>query len=300
MKKHLVTLMLLFCAAATAWAAKPVAKHVIFIGLDGWGAYSVEKADMPTVKSLMDGGCWTLEKRTVLPSSSAPNWASMFMGVPTELHGYTQWGSQTPELPSRVTGRHGISPTIFEVLRNQSPKAEIGVVHEWDGIKYLVDTLSLSYRGQGVATDGLAATDMTTDLAERYIIDKKSRLLAVCIDEPDHVGHSVGHDTPDYYATLHWLDGYIARIVEATRKAGIYDDTIFILTSDHGGIDKGHGGITMAEMQCPFIILGKGVRKGGRFDESMMQYDVAATIAYALGLEQPQVWTGRPMTQVFR
>ena len=32
----------------------------------------------------------------------------------------------------------------------------------------------------------------------------------------------------------------------------------------------------------------------------MMQYDTAATIAYIFGLRQPQVWTGRPMTQVFK
>mgnify|MGYP002227408259 FL=1 len=36
------------------------------------------------------------------------------------------------------------------------------------------------------------------------------------------------------------------------------------------------------------------------FHESMMQYDVASTIAYIFGLQQPQVWIGRPMTQVFK
>ena len=99
------------------------AGHVVLIGLDGWGAYSVPKADMPVVKSMMEHGCYTLQKRTVLPSSSAPNWASMFMGVPTELHGYTQWGSKTPELSSRVTGEHGILPTVFTVCRDALPDA---------------------------------------------------------------------------------------------------------------------------------------------------------------------------------
>ena len=37
-------------------AAEPLAEHVIFIGLDGWGAYSLPQADMPNVKSLMDKG----------------------------------------------------------------------------------------------------------------------------------------------------------------------------------------------------------------------------------------------------
>ena len=271
---------------------KAIAKHVVLIGLDGWGAYSVPKAEMPTVKQLMADGSYTLEKRSVLPSSSAVNWASMFMGAGPELHGYTEWGSQTPELPSRVLNEHGIFPTVFQLLREARPHAEIGCLHQWGGIKYLVDTLALSHREQ-LQPEALCSA------AEKYIKEKQPDLLAVCFDEPDHVGHAIGHDTPEYYAKLKELDAYIARIVQAVKDAGIADETIFILTSDHGGINKGHGGKTMQEMQSPFIICGKGVKKGLEFHESMMQYDVAATIASVFGLQQPQVWVGRPMVQVF-
>ena len=53
-------------------------------------------------------------------------------------------------------------------------------------------------------------------------------------------------------------------------------------------------------METPFIIAGKNVKKGGIFDESMMQFDTAATIAHIFNLKQPQVWIGRPMVQVFK
>lgn len=43
-----------------------------------------------------------------------------------------------------------------------------------------------------------------------------------------------------------------------------------------------------------------GIKAGGEFSESMMQYDVASTMAYIFGLETPQVWIGRPMKQVFK
>ena len=283
--------------AATADAASPKAKHVIYIGLDGWGAYSVSKADMPAVKELMEKGCYTLKKRTVWPSSSAVNWASMFMGAGPELHGYTEWGSQTPELPSRVILKHNIFPTIFQIYRDANPDAEIGVLSEWGGIQFLVDTLSTSHHA--VAPDYNKYPTALCEMAEKYIKEKKPALAAVVFDNPDHVGHVIGHDTPEYYAKLHEIDGYIARIVKAVEEAGMLDETIFIITSDHGGINKGHGGKTMLEMETPFIIAGKGIRQGGEFQESMVQYDVAATIAYIFGLQQPQVWTGRPMTQVF-
>ena len=137
-------------------------------------------------------------------------------------------------------------------------------------------------------------------MAEKYIKEKQPALLAVCFDNPDHVGHQAGHDTPAYYAKLKELDRYVSRIVQAVKDAGMYKETIFILTADHGGINKGHGGKTMQEMQTPFILCGKNVKKGLEFKESMMQYDVAATIAYIFGLKQPQVWIGRPMKQAFR
>lgn len=296
--KLLATLVALFIAHGTIIAQSPKAGHVILIGMDGWGSYSVEKADMPNVKTLMKNGCYTLKKRSVLPSSSAVNWASMFMGAGPEIHGYTEWNSRVPELPSRVVNEHNIFPTIFSELRKANPKAETGALYEWEGIKYVVDTLALSYHAQ--APDYTKYPTALCDMACKYIKEKKPTLAAICFDNPDHVGHSIGHDTPAYYEKLKELDGYIGRIIEATKAAGIYNNTIFILTSDHGGINKGHGGKTMQEMESPFIIAGKNVKKGGAFNESMMQFDCASTIAAIFGLKQPQAWIGRPMMQVFK
>lgn len=296
-KRILLCLMMLglFMGNVTA---KRIAKHVVLIGLDGWSSTGYEKAEMPTTKALAEQGCFTLQKRSVLPSSSAVNWATMFMGAAPEIHGYTQWNSRTPELPSRVIYKNNIFPTVYQLLRDADPKAEIGVIYEWIGIKFIVDTLSLNYFD--IAADYEKNPEHLCNQAEKYIKEKKPTLFAICYDNPDHVGHGIGWQTPEYFDKLKELDKYIARIVAAIKEAGMYDDTIIIITADHGGIERGHGGKTMDEMETPFIIAGKGVRKGGKFSESMMQYDVASTIAYVFGLKQPQAWIGRPMTQVFK
>lgn len=298
MVRVICALAFLFLCADASFAAKGKAKHVVLIGLDGWGAYSVNKAEMPNVKKLMNDGSYTLKKRSVLPSSSAVNWASMYMGAGPELHGYTEWGSQTPELPSRVLDKDGIFPTVFGLLREADPKAEIGCICEWGGIRYVVDTLALNYDKH--VKEASKDPDATARYAVEYIKKSRPALVNIVFDNPDHVGHASGHDTPDYYAVLTKLDGYVGQIVEAVKEAGMLDDTIFIITADHGGIKKGHGGKTMEEMETAFIISGKGVKKGYEFTESMMQFDVASTIAYIFGLKQPQVWIGRPMKQVFK
>ena len=110
--------------AATSQQAGKV-EHVVLIGLDGLAGNTVEAADMPTLKAMMAEGAWTLKSRSVLPSSSAVNWAATYMGVPTEMHGYHTWGSRVPDFPSIEVGENGIVPTIFTATAEcQQTRAE--------------------------------------------------------------------------------------------------------------------------------------------------------------------------------
>ena len=284
--------------AATQKADNKKAAHVLLIGIDGWGAYSVPKAhDIPNIRQLMADGCYTLKKRCVLKSESAINWASMFNGAPTEMHGYTDWNSRVPEIPSAAVNKRNIYPTIFSIIREQMPNATTGCLAEWDGIKYLVDSLAIDY--VDVASNYEKDDTQLTRMAEKYIKKSKPTFLAVCYDQIDHVGHAIGHDTPDYYRVLAHIDVQVGRLVQALKDAGIYDDTIIMLTADHGGIGRSHGGQTLMEMEIPFIICGKNVKKGQLITDTMIQYDTAATIAEVFGLQRPQSWRGVPMYSVF-
>jgi len=102
------------------------------------------------------------------------------------------------------------------------------------------------------------------------------------------------------HVVLIGLDGYIGRIIQTQKDADIYDDTIILITSDHGGIKKGHGGKTLTEMETPFIICGKNIKHGGEFKETMMQFDTATTIADIFTLQIPQAWRGQSMKQIFK
>ncbi|MCC8144941.1 MAG: alkaline phosphatase [Bacteroidales bacterium] len=274
------------------------ANHVVFIGLDGWTARSLAQADMPHVKSLMENGSYTLKKRSALPSSSAINWASMFMGAGPELHGYTQWGSKVPELEPRITTHYGIFPSIWGLFRDQYPDAKIGYFYQWEGLKYLAEMSAMSVEEHTTVAEGSEenAAEKTVLNGCKYIEEAKPNLIGILVDEPDHTGHAFGFDSPEYIAILSELDSYVGKIIESVKKAGIYDETIFIVTSDHGGIDKNHGGKTMNEMETAFIMCGKGIKKNHEITESMMQYDVASTLASIFDIEQPQVWIGRPIT----
>ena len=311
MKKIALTMMTLIgllWASCSSQETKTIAKakHVIMIGIDGWASTNFDQAPMPTVKELMAQGSYTLKKRSVLPSASAINWASIFMGAGTESHGYTKWNSQIPEIPSSALNSHGIFPTIYSTLKEKKPEAKTGIIIDWDGVKYVIDTLAVddvmlrNHGGYGTEYgEGYGDPFDYTEEALTYIKEQKPTFFTVYYGGLDEAGHTYGWYTDKYYAFETVLDKCIASIVQATKDAGIYDDTIFVLTADHGGIDKGHGGITLEEMYTPFIVYGKGIRQGFEMTDAMMQYDVTATIAYLLGLKAPQAWVGRPMLSIF-
>ena len=168
--KKLLFLLMAVSLAFNVSAGRPKAKHVVLFAIDGWGGYSVPKAkNIPNIRKIMDSGCFTLHSRSTLPSSSAINWASMFMGAGTEMHGYTEWNSRTPEIPSFCVNERGIFPTIFSVIREQMPEAETGCLMEWVGIKYLIDSAAVNC----VEVLDESQQSLLCERAERYILEKK-------------------------------------------------------------------------------------------------------------------------------
>ena len=121
--------------------------------------------------------------------------------------------------------------------------------------------------------------------------------MFIHLNEPDGVGHGIGHDTPEYYKELKNVDRRIGLIYQAIEEAGIADETIFMLSSDHGGTGKGHGGKSPEEIYIPWIIEGRGIKKNHEISDLIMTYDTAATIAWIFGLDMPQVWRGKPVLE---
>lgn len=269
-------------------------KHVILIGSDGFGAYAFENADIPVLRSMMREGSWTLKARSVLPSSSAPNWSSMVMGAGPELHGYTTWGSKRPDMPARVLDEYGMFPSVYALLRKQKPGSEIGVIYEWEGIGNLFPKAAVNH------DENPSGDIAVTKAATTYIKEKQPTFLFIHLHDVDSVGHKIGHGTPEYYAAIERTDAHIGTILQSIKDAGIEKNTIVLFTADHGGVNKGHGEISMKEMQIPWIVKGPRILKNKEITESVMTFDTAATIADFLKLKTPQVWIGRRVQGIFK
>jgi predicted AlkP superfamily pyrophosphatase or phosphodiesterase len=267
-------------------------KHVFLIGLDGWGAYSFAKSNMPTVEEIIAGGSHTLKALAVMPSITIPNWASMFMGAGPDVHGYNTnplGNDNPPVVDSPIIDRYGIFPSIFTLLKEERPNCKVAFFFEKPKIGYLCpDNVIDEKRHLDLSIGGPAI-----DAVVSYIENEKPNFAAIIFLEPDETGHRIGHDTTEYYDQLNKLDGYIAQIIQAIKNAGIWEDSIIIFSADHGGIGRGHGNDTPVEREIPVILAGPNIYSAYEITEPVMTYDIAATIAGIFQLETPPFWVGK-------
>ena len=88
------------------------------------------------------------------------------------------------------------------------------------------------------------------------------------------------------------IDGIINSVVGACVQAGIIENTLLVITSDHGGHGKTHGQPLMSDIETPFLLFGKGIIPG-EIKDPLMQYDVASVLADFLSLKKPVAWRGK-------
>lgn len=285
------------CVPSSAETIEDNTDHVIILAFDGWGASSFEAAEMPFLKSMLPESAWTLHKRSILPTSSACNWASMFKGAGPEAHGYIDWDTSKPAFNITYADTKGNFPSLFSVYREAYPERETGYLYQWEGMRYLFDMEDFSYTQQFPLSE--AGSDAMRDAAISYILEKKPSLAFFAWDYPDHTGHTTGWYTGAYMNELSHIDSIIEGIVNACKEAGIFDNTLFVITSDHGGHDKVHGQAVMSDLETPFMLFGKGVCPG-EIQLPLMQYDVAAILADYLYLDQPVCWRGKTPQGIFK
>jgi hypothetical protein len=292
----LVALLAGMAGAAGAYASEArKAGHVIIIGVDALSPDGVMKADTPTLHDMMKRGSWSMHARGVLPTTSGANWASIIGGAGPEQHGVTSNDWQVGEFnfPASVTGSGGFFPSIFQVLTDQKPEWELGSIYHWDGFGNLYDHRFVDYDVHG------KDEDETTALAVNYIKTKQPEFLFVHLDHVDHAGHAHGHGTPLFYEAVAKADKLIDKIRQATVEAGIADETVILVTSDHGGVGKGHGGESLAELEIPWIAYGKDINPG-QLDLPINTFDTTATVAWLLGAKIPFAWLGRAVTPILK
>jgi len=292
MRTFFFKMLVLVLASFSAVAQKTPAR-VLIIGLDGFSAEGFEKVKHPNLDKMIADGVLSLTTRPVMPSVTLPNWTSHMTGSGPEEHGITSndWTIAKHTLTPLLTDKDGYYPSIFKVLKEQKPAAKIAYYYNW---KELINPINKTYLDEVSFEEKDEYKENYLKAYDFMVKNKKSPSLVFLYSvHTDHAGHGFGWMSPQYVKAIEEADVAIGVLLDKLKAAGIYNDTHIMFITDHGGINKGHGGVTMNEMQVPWAITGPQIKKRGLITEFNSNKNTALVLAKIFGLSKlPESWTG--------
>jgi len=287
-----------------SFSAPVYAQHgqrVVIIGLDGFSAEGYQAAKHPNIDKLVSAGVLSLTTRPVMPSVTLPNWTSHLTGSGPEEHGVTsnKWTVNNHELAPLDSDKAGYYPSIFKVLKEQVPNVKTSFFYNWADLinafnKNYMDEVSFEYNDK---------YDSNYQKAYDFIIQNKNEPTFVFLYSvhTDHAGHTYSWMSPQYINAIEAADTAIGIFLDKLKTAHLYDDTYFLLITDHGGIKDGHGGVSMHEMQVPWAITGPSIKKQGLSNFYNSNKNTALVIAKIFNIKNiPESWTGVVPKGIFK
>ena len=299
-------------AAAQPAAVDPVprpaatGKRVLIISIDGLRPDLALLADAPNIRSLIKEGAYSLWAQTLPIGRTLPSHTSMMTGVPMEKHGII-WNDDIPLRPRKYNFPH--VPTLFEFARKAGYStslvagkckfealAEPGVV---DWVVLPEKPKKIGPDGKPIVppkpdADGMTPYDHKHDdawiasEAAAIIAKHKPHVMLVHFPRVDTAGHAKGWGSPVQLEAIARADEALGTVLETLRKTKLFDNTLIILTADHGGYGKGHDGKDPRGLHIPWIARGPGVKKGYDLTQNKLvinTMDTFATAAMHLGIK---------------
>ena len=98
--------------------------------------------------------------------------------------------------------------------------------------------------------------------------------------------------------TIRLADEALGMLLAELDARNLREETLIIVTSDHGGYGGGHGTDIREDMTIPWIASGPGIQPR-TLTTLIHTMDTAATAAFALGLPIPGEWDGVPVYEAF-
>lgn len=242
----------------------PVATSVLAVSIDGLNPRAIStlgRDGTPTLHRLRRRGASTLNARTAVELTlTLPNHTSMVTGRRIDAdrrgHGVT-WNDDRRE-PGTVqeAAGHGVA-SVFTRVHSAGGRTGLFV----GKAKLLLFERSWP---RAVHRDVLRARPRALARVVRRDIRQRDRELRfVHLAAPDVVGHRHGFMSGPYLRAVEQSDRLLGTMLRTLRRTGLADETVVIVTADHGGGRAGHGDPTrLASYRVPFLVKGPGVSRG--------------------------------------
>ena len=287
-------------AAHSTEKSLSAAKRIVLISLDGISVAGFQQAKTPNLDALLADGALSLQTRVVMPSVTLPNWTSHLTGSGPEQHGVVNngWEINQFKLPAVEVDSDGYYPSVFKVLKDSLPRMKTAFYYNWLNLAYPYNKRYLdeiSYLEQDAYIPNY-------EKALSFLINNRRNptLVFLYSVHTDHAGHKYKWMSPEYIQSIEDADVEIGRFIDQMKQENLFDDTHFLFLSDHGGIENGHGGVSVDEMIVPWGIVGPGIAKGLKMTEPNNTINTASVILSLFKVKQPLAWIGEVPSSIFK
>jgi predicted AlkP superfamily pyrophosphatase or phosphodiesterase len=263
--------------------AVPRPTRALILSIDGFRPDAIELTPMRNLQALMQEGAYSLVAQTIYPSATLPAHSSMLTGLCPDKHG-VDWNDY---IPSRG---YANGTDIFDLAHAAGMRTVMVVGKE--KLQQVTEPESVD------VFEFINDRDVVIAARVAELIPQGFGLMFVHFPTPDWMGHEYGWLSPEQYSVLFRADEALRTILNALDEAGLREDTLIVVTADHGGHDTTHGSSRPEDMTIPWIMVGPGVEHLVLFTE-VNTTDTAATVAWALGLPLQPEWDGRPVLEAF-
>lgn len=253
-------------------------KRVLLVSIDGMRSDALlasEHAEYLTSTAI----CYP-SATTVMPSVTLPCHMSMHHGVSPEMHGVTT---------NEYTPSDNLALGLAETLSANGKKCAF--FYNWGPLGNVISDSAL-VKEEYIAGEELGwheANGALVAAAEEYLAINEVDFTFLYLGCLDEMGHRYGWLSEEYFDAL---NSSLAAVIAIASS--LPDDYTVIITTDHGGIDYGHGGSLDEEMTIPIFILDKSETAGAPREGGSI-LDIAPTVADILGVAPDTAWTGAPL-----
>ncbi|HPF40026.1 MAG TPA: alkaline phosphatase family protein [Phycisphaerae bacterium] len=261
-------------------AAGAAETRVMIVSFDGLRPDAINADNAPTLQALIDGGAYQPAGLAEIPAATLPNHASMITGLSIISHGVF--------VNVTIDGRI-VHQTIFDVARAHGVSSG-----------FFANKTKLGYLCAEGDADVRVITGDVDDIANECanaIRERDLRLIFLHFGEPDGAGHSQGWMTAPYLTQVKRVDTAFSRVLDALAERNLRDETLLILTADHGGHDRTHGFPIPQDQHVPFILNGPGIASGRTLTSITRPMDAAATALTRLDLPTTSARDGRDVAE---
>jgi predicted AlkP superfamily pyrophosphatase or phosphodiesterase len=289
----------LFCSIATARADEPTSrpvpaiKRVMIVSIDGLRPDLALRADTPNIHALMQAGSFTFWARTTEISITLPSHVSMLTGVTPAKH-HVDWNADVP--PGRDP--YPAVPTLFEIAHQHGLTCAIASGKSKFSTFARPGVLDWSY----LPILPLTNDDDVARHATEIIRDHQPQVMFVHFPGVDSAGHAKGWASAEQMAAIHFADAALGEVIAAAKDAKTFDETLLIVTADHGGQGRQHGPNDDRSRHIPWIAVGPGVRAGYDLTQNaaltVNTEDTFATACFFLGLPVSGDIDGKPIQAI--